>query len=88
MRERIAAVTAQLAESVAGMAVIQAYNREAYFRAEFDDLNGQNLVANTYAQQLNSFFFPAIEFLGAIASVACSASAPTRTSTARSRSAR
>jgi len=70
VRERIAAVTAQLAESVAGMAVIQAYNREAYFRAEFDDLNAQNLVANTYAQQLNSFFFPAIEFLGAIASVA------------------
>jgi len=70
VRERIAAVTAQLAESVAGMAVIQAYNREAYFRAEFDDLNGQNLVANTYAQRLNSFFFPAIEFLGAIASIA------------------
>ena len=69
VRERIAAVTAQLAESVAGMAVIQAYNREAVFRGEFDDLNGQNLVANTYAQQLNSFFFPAIEFLGAIASV-------------------
>ncbi len=69
VRERIAGVTAQLAESVAGMAVIQAYNRESVFRSEFDDLNRQNLVANTYAQQLNSFFFPAIEFLGAIASV-------------------
>ena len=69
VRERIAAVTALLAESVSGMAVIQAYNREGVFRAEFDDLNAQNLGVNTYAQQLNSVFFPAIEFLGAIASV-------------------
>ena len=39
VRTRIGSVTAQLAESVAGMAVIQAFNRERAFQAEFDGLN-------------------------------------------------
>ena len=42
VRTRIATVTAQLAESVAGMAVIQAFNRERAFQAEFDGLNEEN----------------------------------------------
>jgi ABC-type multidrug transport system fused ATPase/permease subunit len=67
VRNRIAAVTAHIAESVAGMAVVQAYNREQEFQREFDELNGENRRANVYAQRLNSFFFPGIEFLGAIA---------------------
>ncbi|MGI8421751.1 MAG: ABC transporter ATP-binding protein [Gaiellaceae bacterium] len=70
VREKIAAVTAQLAESVSGMAVIQAYNREPAFRAEFDGFNDANRTANMHAQRLNSFFFPAIEFLGVIATAA------------------
>jgi ABC-type multidrug transport system fused ATPase/permease subunit len=67
VRNRIAAVTAHIAESVAGMAVVQAYNRERAFQAEFDALNSENNRANTYAQQLNAVFFPGIEFLGALA---------------------
>ncbi len=69
VRTRIAAVTAQLAESVSGMAVVQAFNRERAFQREFGGLNEQNRVANVYAQKLSSFFFPAIEFLGAVAMV-------------------
>ena len=46
VRTKIAIVTAQLAESVAGMAVIQAFNRERAFQAEFDGLNEENRVAN------------------------------------------
>jgi ABC-type multidrug transport system fused ATPase/permease subunit len=69
VRETISAMTAQIAESVAGMAVIQAFNRERAFLAEFDDANEANLRTNTYAQTLNSVFFPGIEFLGAIAMV-------------------
>src|SRR5690242_11858468 len=42
-RNRIAIVTAQIAESVAGMAVVQAFNRERRFQAEFDELNHANL---------------------------------------------
>jgi ABC-type multidrug transport system fused ATPase/permease subunit len=69
VRNRIAAVTAHIAESVAGMAVVQAYNRERAFQDEFDELNGENRRANVVAQRLNSVFFPGIEFLGAIATV-------------------
>ena len=68
VRNRIAAVTAQVAESLAGMAVVQAFNRERAFQAEFDELNGANRAANIYAQRIFSVFFPAIEFLGIVAS--------------------
>ena len=70
VRTRIAIVTAQLAESVAGMAVIQAFNRERAFQAEFDGLNEDNRLANVRVQKIYSVFFPAIELLGAIATVA------------------
>jgi ABC-type multidrug transport system fused ATPase/permease subunit len=67
VRTRISAVTAQLAESVSGMAVIQAFNRERAFQDEFDGLNEANRGANVYAQKLSSVFFPAIELLGVLA---------------------
>jgi ABC-type multidrug transport system fused ATPase/permease subunit len=69
VRETIAAMTAQIAESVAGMAIIQAFNRERAFLAEFDRANWANRQTNTYAQWLNSLFFPGIELLGAVAMV-------------------
>ncbi len=69
VRTRIAIVTAQLAESVSGMAVIQAFNRERAFQAEFDGLNEDNRVANVHVQKIYSIFFPAIELLGAVATV-------------------
>ncbi len=70
VRNTIAAMTAQIAESVAGMAIVQAFNRERAFQREFDGANLANLRTNQAAQKLNSFFFPAIEFLGIVA-VAC-----------------
>jgi ABC-type multidrug transport system fused ATPase/permease subunit len=70
VRETISAMTAQIAESVSGMAVIQAFNRERAFLAEFDSANDANRRTNTYAQYLNSLFFPGIEVLGAIAMAA------------------
>jgi ABC-type multidrug transport system fused ATPase/permease subunit len=69
-RNRIAAVTAQIAESVAGMAVVQAFNRERAFQAQFDELNAANKVQSIYTQKIFSIFFPAIEFLGVVATVA------------------
>jgi ATP-binding cassette subfamily B protein len=66
-RNRIAAVTAQIAESVAGMAIVQAFNRERRFQAEFDALNEANRAQSTYVQKIFSVFFPSIEFLGVIA---------------------
>jgi ABC-type multidrug transport system fused ATPase/permease subunit len=69
VRETISSMTAQIAESVSGMAVIQAFNRERAFLDEFDEANWANRRTNTHAQWLNSLFFPGIEFLGAIATV-------------------
>ena len=66
-RNRIAVVTAQIAESVAGMAVVQAFNRERTFQRQFDELNAANREQNVYTQKLFSIFFPSIEFLGVIA---------------------
>ena len=68
-RNRIGALTAQIAESVAGMAVVQAFNRERRFQQEFDDLNAANRTQATYVQKIFSVFFPSIEFLGVIAMV-------------------
>lgn len=70
VRTRIAAVTAQLAESVSGMAIVQAFNRERAFQREFDELNDANRTANVRAQRLSSVFFPAIQFLGVFATAA------------------
>ena len=69
-RNRIGAVTAQIAESVSGMAVVQAFNRERRFQAEFDELNNANREQATYVQKIFSVFFPSIEFLGVIAMTA------------------
>ena len=66
-RNRIAAVTAQIAESVAGMAVVQAFNRERSFQEQFDELNEANKVQNVYTQKIFSVFFPSIEMLGVVA---------------------
>jgi ABC-type multidrug transport system fused ATPase/permease subunit len=66
-RERIGAVTAQIAESVSGMAVVQAFNRERAFQKEFDDLNTANLQQHVKVQKIFSIFFPSIEFMGMIA---------------------
>jgi ABC-type multidrug transport system fused ATPase/permease subunit len=66
-RNRIAAVTAQIAESVSGMAVVQAFNRERTFQAQFDELNAANREQNIYTQKIFSIFFPSIEFLGVLA---------------------
>jgi ABC-type multidrug transport system fused ATPase/permease subunit len=70
VRNRIAAVTAQVAESVSGMAIVQAFNRERQFQGQFDELNRENRTANIYAQKLFSVFFPSIELLGAISTCA------------------
>jgi ATP-binding cassette subfamily B protein len=65
-RNRIASVTAQIAESVAGMAIVQAFNRERRFQAEFDALNEANRAQSTYVQRIFSVFFPSIELLGVL----------------------
>src|SRR5205807_10106951 len=45
-------------------------NRERRFQAEFDELNAANREANVYAQKIFSVFFPVIELLGVVSTVA------------------
>jgi ATP-binding cassette subfamily B protein len=70
VRNRISAVTAHLAETVAGMAIVQSFRRERGFGGRFDALNDENRSANVAAQRISSYFFPSIEFLGVVATVA------------------
>jgi ATP-binding cassette subfamily B protein len=70
VRTRISALTAHIAESLAGMAVIQSYNREGTFRKQFAELNRANQRSNQHAQNLSSLFFPAIELFGVVGTVA------------------
>jgi ABC-type multidrug transport system fused ATPase/permease subunit len=70
VRNRIAFVTAHIAESVAGMVIVQSFRRQEAFRARFDALNGENRSANIYAQKIVSVFFPSIELLGVISTAA------------------
>jgi ABC-type multidrug transport system fused ATPase/permease subunit len=70
VRTRIAIVTAHIAESVAGMSVVQSFRREPAFRARFDEYNGANRDATVYGQRIASVFFPSIELLGVVATVA------------------
>jgi ABC-type multidrug transport system fused ATPase/permease subunit len=70
VRERIATVTAHMAESISGMAIVQAFNRERAFQAEFDGYNMANRAANVRTQTLLSVFFPSIELLGLTSSAA------------------
>jgi ATP-binding cassette subfamily B protein len=70
VRNRIAGVTAHLAESVAGMAVVQSFRREQPFLERFEVLNHANRDANFRAQRISSLFFPSIEFLGVVATIA------------------
>src|SRR6185503_9583232 len=67
VRNRIGIVTAQIAESVSRMAIVQAFNRERSFQRQFDELNAANREQNVYTQKIFSIFFPSIEFLGVIA---------------------
>ncbi|HET9123580.1 MAG TPA: ABC transporter ATP-binding protein [Solirubrobacteraceae bacterium] len=70
VRSRIAAVTAHVAESVAGMVIVQSFGRQRAFRSRFDELNDANRRANVYTQRIVSVFFPSIELLGVISTVA------------------
>jgi ATP-binding cassette subfamily B protein len=70
VRNRIAIVTAHVAESVAGMVIVQSFRRQRAFRSRFDELNSANQSANVYAQRIVSVFFPSIELLGVVSTVA------------------
>ena len=66
-RDRVAAVNANLQESLSGVRVAQAYAREGRNEQEFRKVAGAHLQARLTAQRLVATFFPFIEFLSEVA---------------------
>ncbi len=64
IRVAIARINAYLQEHVAGMAVLQLFNRENLSRREFDEINRAHMNAFKDAITAYGWFYPVVEFLG------------------------
>ncbi|MEI6447627.1 MAG: ABC transporter ATP-binding protein, partial [Actinomycetes bacterium] len=69
-RERIAAITAYLQESLSGIQVVRAFGQERRHLDEFAALNELNRVENLKSVTLNASYFPAVELLGSAVTAA------------------
>jgi ABC-type multidrug transport system fused ATPase/permease subunit len=65
-RERIAAVTAYLQESLSGVRVVRSFGQEPRHVEEMTELNEANRAINMKTVYLNASYFPAVELLAAI----------------------
>jgi ATP-binding cassette subfamily B protein len=65
-RERIAAITGYLQESLSGIRVVRAFAQERRHIKRFGELNEENRVANMKTVYLNAAYFPAVEFLSSL----------------------
>jgi len=66
-RQTISVVNANLAESIAGIRVTQAFTREPANMQQFRQLNEANLDASIDAAKLSSLLFPTVSLVGAVA---------------------
>jgi ABC-type multidrug transport system fused ATPase/permease subunit len=69
-RERIAAVTAYLQETLSGVRVVRSFGQEPRHVAAMTDLNEQNRDVNMKTVYLNASYFPAVELLAAVGTAA------------------
>jgi ABC-type multidrug transport system fused ATPase/permease subunit len=69
-RERIAAVTAYLQETLSGVRVVRSFGQEPRHRAAMTELNEANREANMRTVFLNASYFPAVELLSAVGTAA------------------
>ncbi len=67
VRERLATVTATLAEDIAGMRVVQSFTRERDNLQRFRGVNEDYRAVNHETVVLNALYFPFVEFLSAAA---------------------
>jgi len=65
-RERIAAITAYLQESLSGVRVVRSFGQEPRHVDEMTELNEANRAVNMKTVYLNASYFPAVEMLSAI----------------------
>ena len=69
-RERIAAVTAYLQETLSGVRVVRSFGQEPRHVSAMTELNEANREANMRTVYLNASYFPAIELLAAAGTAA------------------
>ena len=68
-REKIAAITGYLQETLSGIRVVRAFGQERAHIKRFAELNDENRAANMTTVNLNAVYFPGVEFLSAIITV-------------------
>ena len=66
-RSRLSLINGYLNESISGIRVTQAYNREEMNHEHFDELNLSYFDANIRATKLTALFFPGVDLIGSIA---------------------
>jgi ABC-type multidrug transport system fused ATPase/permease subunit len=69
-RERIAAITAYLQESLSGVRVVRSFGQEPRHLDEMTALNEANRAVNMKTVYLNASYFPAVELLAAVGTAA------------------
>ena len=69
-RERIAAITSHLQETLSGVRVVRGFGQESRHVEQMDVLNEANREANMKTVYLNATYFPATELLTALGTVA------------------
>jgi ABC-type multidrug transport system fused ATPase/permease subunit len=68
-RETIGQLTAYLQETLSGIRVMRSFAQEPRHNDRFAVLNAENRAANQTTVNLNAAYFPAVEFVSAIATV-------------------
>jgi ATP-binding cassette subfamily B protein len=66
-REKVAAITAYLQETLSGIRVVRTFAQEPRHLARFAELNEENRGANMKTVYLNAAYFPGVELLSALA---------------------
>jgi ABC-type multidrug transport system fused ATPase/permease subunit len=66
-REKLAAITAYLQETLSGIRVVRAFAQETRHKDRFAALNDENRNANMTTVYLNAAYFPGVELLSALA---------------------
>jgi ATP-binding cassette subfamily B protein len=69
-RETIGSITAYLQETLSGIRVVRSFGQEPRHRQAFAELNDENRAANMVTVRLNAAYFPAVEFVSALATMA------------------
>ena len=67
IRTAVAKINSFLQEHIAGMSVLQLFNRESRGREQFDEVNREHMVAYKDAIDAYGWFYPVVEFASVLA---------------------